>query len=245
MALFVAPAVLIALWMLAGVWRDAGRLRAAGARVMRRLARPRRGRGRAAPPRSRMPASRANFASSSVTHASVAMDQTSRYLQLLSDAADTTTLTGYADKRNASPLVRAATGADDALAVALGGYKNTNNTRDPARVHRPGAQPAAGRRRLDHRHRDAAARPRAASSRSPASTSARSPGTGSSTSVTLAPGDKRWLNLSASMKGSAFPGNNLLYHPVVRITVRYAGYAGSFLSYDVPVSIWDGNGSGP
>ena len=26
MALFVAPAVLIALWMLAGAWRDAGRL---------------------------------------------------------------------------------------------------------------------------------------------------------------------------------------------------------------------------
>jgi hypothetical protein len=70
-------------------------------------------------------------------------------------------------------------------------------------------------------------------------------GTGAAASVTLAPGDKRWLDLSASMKGSAFPGNNLLYHPVVRVTVRHAGYSGSFLSYDVPVSIWDGNGSGP
>ena len=191
-----------------------------------------------------LPVSGADFASSSLTRASVAMDQTARYLQLLSDAADTTPLTGYADKRNATPAVRAAGGADDTLAVALGGYKNTNATPIPrvltvqARNPLPpgvatitvtatllpdpgGKQPLTG------------------VSFSPLT------GSGSSASVTLAPGDKRWLNLAASMKGSAFPGNNLLYHPVVRVTVRHAGYAGSFLSYDVPVAIWDGNGSGP
>jgi len=47
------------------------------------------------------------------------------------------------------------------------------------------------------------------------------------------------------MKGSLFPGNNLLYNPRVRLTVRYTGYSGTFLSYEVPVSIWDGNGVGP
>jgi hypothetical protein len=191
-----------------------------------------------------MPATRANFASSSSSQAGVAMDETANYLALLSDAADTTALTGYADKRNSSPLVRAASGADDAIAVALGGYKNTNSTPIPrvlslqARDPLPpgvaaitvsatllpdpgGKQPLTG-----HSFTTLA-------------------GAGAAPSVTLAPGDKRWLNLSASMKGSPFPGNNLIYHPIVRITVRHAGYSGSFLSFDVPVSIWDGNGSGP
>ena len=191
-----------------------------------------------------MPASRANFSSSSVTHATVAMDQTSRYLQLLSDAADTTPLTGYADKRNSSPPVRAASGADDALAVAVGGYKNTNSTPIPhvftVQARNPLPAGVASITVTATLLADPSGKqPLTGVSFSPLS------GTGSSTSVTLAAGEKRWLDLSASMKGSAFPGNNLLYHPVVRITVRYAGYAGSFLSYDVPVAIWDGNGSGP
>ena len=191
-----------------------------------------------------LPASRANFASSSVTRASAAMDQTARYLQLLSDAADTTPLTGYADKRNSNPLVRAATGADDTLAVALGGYKNTNVTPIPhvfaVRARNP--LPAG----VTAITVTAALLPDPGG-KQPLTGATFSPltGAGSSTSVTLAPGDKRWLDLSASMKGSAFPGNNLLYHPVVRVTVRHAGYAGTFLSYDVPVAIWDGNGSGP
>ena len=53
------------------------------------------------------------------------------------------------------------------------------------------------------------------------------------------------LNLSVRLKNNIFPGNNTLYHPVVRLTVRYPGYAGNFLTYPVPVSVWDGNGAGP
>ena len=70
-------------------------------------------------------------------------------------------------------------------------------------------------------------------------------GSTATSSITLTAGQKAWLNLSASMKGSLFPGNNLLYTPRVKLTVTFAGYAGSFLSYQVPVTIWDGNGSGP
>jgi hypothetical protein len=191
-----------------------------------------------------VPASQANFASSTANGASVATDATANYLRLLSDAADTSTLTGYADKRDSSPVVRAASGADDAIAVALGGYKNTNTTpiprvfsvqaRDPLPPGVPsitvtatllpdvsGKQPLTGY------------------------TFTNLLGLNPTSSVTLGPGDKRWVNLSASMKGSAFPGNNLLYTPTVRITVRHPGYTGTFLSYDVPVTIWDGNGAGP
>ena len=191
-----------------------------------------------------MPASRANFASSSANGGAVTMEATARYLQLLSDAADTTALTGYADKRNSAPAVRAATGADAGLVLALGGYKNTNPTPIP--------------RVLSVQARDPL--PPGVAAITVSAALLPDPGgkqpltgysfttladTGAAPSVTLAPGEKRWLNLTASMKGAIFPGNNLLYRPVVRITVRHAGYSGTFLSYDVPISIWDGNGSGP
>ena len=194
---------------------------------------------------SSLPASGANFASKSENTASVTTDATANYLRLYSDATDPDlVLLSYATKRNSSPLVYAASGGDDTLAVALGGYKNTNNT-VIARV-------------LSVKARNPL--PAGVSSLTVTATllpdpSGKQPLTGYSftnalgldggSSVTLGPGDKRWLQLSASMKGSAFPGNNVLYTPTVRITVRHPGYTGDFLSYDVPVTIWDGNGSGP
>jgi len=191
-----------------------------------------------------LPASGADFASTTANTAAVAMDSPANYLRLLSDAADTTTLTGYADKRSSSPAVRAATGADDALAVALGGYKNTNNTSIPRVFSVEARNPLpAGVSSITV---TATLLPDAGGKQPLTGYSFTTlAGLNAAASVTLAPGDKRWVNLSASMKGSAFPGNNLLYRPAVRITVRYPGYAGSFLSYDVPVTIWDGNGAGP
>ena len=192
-----------------------------------------------------LPASSANFASSSANTASVTTNSTANYLRMLSDEADDSlTLLGYATKRNSNPVVAAAMGADDGLAVALGGYKNTNNTSIP-RVFTVQARNTlpAGVSQIT------------VSITLLPDVSGKQPLTGYSftnllgllptSTVTLGPGDKRWVNLSASMKGSAFPGNNLLYTPTVRVTVRYPGYTGSFLSYDVPVTIWDGNGSGP
>jgi len=44
---------------------------------------------------------------------------------------------------------------------------------------------------------------------------------------------------------SVFKGNNVLHTATVTLRVTYPGYSGSFLSYDVPVSVWDGNGAGP
>jgi len=191
-----------------------------------------------------LPASSANFASSSANTASVTTNSTANYLRMLSDEADDSLLLGYATKRNSNPVVAAAMGADDGLAVALGGYKNTNNTSIP-RVFTVQARNTlpAGVSQIT------------VSITLLPDVSGKQPLTGysftnllgllPSSTVTLGPGDKRWVNLSASMKGSAFPGNNLLYTPTVRVTVRYPGYTGSFLSYDVPVTIWDGNGSGP
>ena len=192
-----------------------------------------------------LPASGANFASTSANAAGVATNSPGNYLQLLSDATDADLVPlPYAVKRNSSPAVHAATGADDGLAVALGGYKNTNNTSIPrvfsvqARSTLPAGVPSIT---------VTATLLPDVSGKQPLTgyTFTNLPGLNPTSSVTLGPGDKRWLNLSASMKGSAFPGNNHLYTPTVRITVRYPGYTGTFLSYDVPVTIWDGNGAGP
>jgi hypothetical protein len=192
-----------------------------------------------------LPASGANFASRTTSRATVATDAVANYLRLYSDASDPDwVLFPYATKRNSSPAVYAATGVDDTLSVALGGYKNTNNTSIP-RVFTVQARSTL---------------PAGVSSITVTATLLPDPGgkqpltgysftnmlgLGAATTVTLGAGDKRWLNLSASMRGSQFPGNNQLYRPTVRITVRYTGYTGNFLSYDVPVTIWDGNGAGP
>ena len=54
----------------------------------------------------------------------VAADSPRNYVRLYSQSTDPAGLTGYAVKKNSSPSVPAATGTDDTLKVALGGYKN-------------------------------------------------------------------------------------------------------------------------
>ena len=201
------PAILIALWMLVRRLARRGPAAGAGAGVRRRLAarpgsRSRRRRARAAREPGELRVARAQHARAS------RRTRPAHYLRLLSDAADD----DAADRlrrqaQRAARSSRAATGADDGLAVALGGYKNTNTTPIPRVLTRAGAQPAAGGRRVDHGHRRRCSPTRAASSRSTGySVHARSAAAPRPRRVTLAPGEKRWLNLSASMKGSAFPG---------------------------------------
>jgi hypothetical protein len=65
--------------------------------------------------------------------------------------------------------------------------------------------------------------------------------TGGTTSVTLAPGAKRQLNITLAK----LPGNNSLYSGTIQLRVTWPGYTGTFLTYAVPFTIWDGNGGGP
>ena len=193
-----------------------------------------------------LPASGANFASRTTNPVSVATDAVSQLPAAVLRRVRIPTGCSSRTRPSASRARRvcAATGVDGTLRVALGGFKNTNTTSIPRvfSVQARGTLPAG------------------VSSITVTATLLPDPGgkqpltgysftnmlgLGSATTVTLGAGDKRWLNLSASMRGSAFPGNNVLYRPTVRITVRYTGYTGNFLSYDVPVTIWDGNGAGP
>lgn len=177
---------------------------------------------------------------------SVGADSPANYLRLYSQSTDPAGLTGYATKRLSSPLVPAATGSDLSLAVALGGFKNQSTTSitrvltlqalDPLPAGTspltvtavPGPDPGTGRQPLTG-----------------VSVSALD-GSGAGTSTTLTGGAKRQVNLTVrTQPNSIFPGNNYMLEPTVTLRVTYPGYDGTFLSFVVPVGVWDGNGSGP
>jgi len=196
-----------------------------------------------------LPAIRSDARFNSVTtnkNQTVAADSPNNYLRLYSQETDPAGLTGYATKRLSNPLVPAATGADLALAVALGGFKNQNTT-SITRVFTlqalnplpPGASPLTVTAVL-------AADP--VTERQPltgASFSALD-GSGAGPTATLTAGAKRQLNLTVrTQPNNVFPGNNVLHTPTVILQVTYPGYTGTFLSFVVPISVWDGNGAGP
>ena len=143
----------------------------------------------------------------------------------------------------AVPPVPAATGADGTLKAALGGYKNDNGTSvsrvftlEAANPLPAGASPLTVTTSLA---------PDPVTGRQPLSQVTISDLTGlnAGTTATLTAGDKKQINVRVLTK--AFPGNNVLHTPILTLTVAYPGYSGTFLNYQVPVSVWDGNGSGP
>jgi hypothetical protein len=177
---------------------------------------------------------------------SVAADSPSNYLALYSQSTDPAGLTGYGLKRLSSPSVPAATGADLTLAAAMGGYKNQNTT-SVTRVFTlqalnplpAGASPLTVTASL-------AADPDTGKQPITGVTFSNLDGSGAAATATLTAGAKRQVNITIrTQPNSQFPGNNVLHTPIVTLRVTYPGYSGSFLSYDVPVSVWDGNGAGP
>jgi hypothetical protein len=176
----------------------------------------------------------------------VTADSAVNYLRLDSQGSDPAGLTGYATKRGSSPLVPAATGATDTLAVALGGYKNQNTTSVTRVLTLQALNPLpAGASPLTV---TAALAADPVTGRQPLTGVSFSAldGSGAGPTATLTAGAKRQLNLTVrTQPGNVFPGNNVLHTPTVTLQVTYPGYTGTFLSYVVPVSVWDGNGAGP
>ena len=173
----------------------------------------------------------------------VTADNPVNYLRLYSQSTDPSGLTGYATKRLSNLLVPAATGADDTLQVALGGYKNDNGTTLNRVLTLQAVNPLpAGASPLTV---TATLAPDPVTARQPLSqvTLSDTDGANAGTTATLTAGAKKQLNLRVMTK--AFPGNNVLHTPIVTLTVTHPGYTGAFLNYAVKVSVWDGNGAGP
>jgi hypothetical protein len=177
---------------------------------------------------------------------SVAADSPANYLALYSQPTDPAGLTGYATKKNADPLVPAASGSNLSLAVALGGFKNQSTTTISRVLTLQALSPLpAGASPLTVTVALAADPVTGRQPLTGASFSALD-GSGAGPTATLAAGTKRQLNLTLrTQPNNVFPGNNVLHTPTVTLQVTYPGYSGSFLSYVVPVGVWDGNGDGP
>ena len=177
---------------------------------------------------------------------SVAADSPSNYLRLYSQPTDPAGLTGYAVKRLSSPAVPAATGSNLGLAVALGGYKNQTTTTVTRVLTLEALTPLpAGASPLTVTVTLAAD---TALGKQPLTGASLSnlDGSGAGSTATLTAGAKRQLNLTLrTQPSSIFPGNNYMLNPTVTLRVTYPGYSGNFLTSVVPVSVWDGNGSGP
>jgi hypothetical protein len=173
----------------------------------------------------------------------VTADNPANYLRLYSQSTDPAGLTGYGTKKLSNPLVPAATGADDTLAVLLGGYKNDNGTNVSRVLTLQAVNPLpAGASPLTV---TASLAPDPVSGRQPLSqvTFSDTSGANVTSTATLTAGAKKQLNVRVMTR--MFPGNNQMHTPVVTLTVTHPGYSGSFLNYTVPVGVWDGNGAGP
>jgi hypothetical protein len=177
----------------------------------------------------------------------VVADAPSNYVRLYSQSTDPAFLTGYGVKRMSSPSAPAARGQDATLAVALGGYKNQGAT-TVSRVftlQAPNSLPTGVSGNLEVRA-SLTADPVTGKQPITAVSFSNVNGTGAATFATLPAGAKRQVNLTVrTQPNSAFPGNNTLHTSTITLTVRHSGYGGSFLSYRIPVSVWDGNGAGP
>jgi hypothetical protein len=176
----------------------------------------------------------------------VAADGPENYLALYSQGTDPAGLTGYAVKRLASPSEPAATGTSETLGVALGGFKNQGATAISRVLTLQALNPLPSGASPLTVTASLAADPVSGKQPITAVSFSNVDGSGAGPTATLAAGAKRQVSVTVrTQPNSVFPGNNILHTATLTMTVRYPGYTGSFLSYAVPVSVWDGNGAGP
>jgi hypothetical protein len=164
----------------------------------------------------------------------IAADSAANYLHLYSQGTDPAGLTGYAVKQNSSPPAVAATGSDLGLALQLGGWKNAGTMNRVITLQTDATLPAST-------ITVTTTVPPVPAQPVSSATIAAVGSTGGATSVTLGPSVKRQLNITLSK----LPGNNALYNGTIQLRVTWTGYTGTFLTYNVPFTIWDGNGAGP
>jgi hypothetical protein len=181
------------------------------------------------------PRSGASFtARKSTANNAVQADSPANYLRLFSQASDPAGLTGYAVKSQSVPAVPAAVGADGQLVAALGGWKLPGTMDRVLTIQARSPLPVAS-------ITVAVAVTPVLGQPVTSALLANVGSPGGTPSVTLAAGDKRQVNLVLIK----LAGNNILYTASLTLKVTYAGYSGDFLTYTVPLTVWDGNGSGP
>jgi hypothetical protein len=180
------------------------------------------------------------------TTAAVTADSPAAYFHVYSQGTDPGGMTGYATRRFSNPLVPAATGADDAISVHMGGWRNQNATYVDrvVTIKAPAAFPAG----VTQLVLNGARTPDPATGEQPitAGRFQRMNDTGGGATITLSPGEQVELDLQVTMRPPDFPnsGAGLTYTPTVTVWATWAGYSDDFFAYVIPVRVFNGNGPG-
>ena len=182
--------------------------------------------------------SSATFTTMSQTVVQGRADLTSDWLRLWSQGTDPVGLTGYATRRLSVPLVPAAEGSGEGLAVDLGGYPDYKQDFVLTRVftlETPAAFP------------DPAIDQVTVTATLIADESGRQPlrkvtltplsGNGNQATATLTAGQRYQLNLTVRSKRNLEVGAT--YFPHVVISVTFAGAPGNYYVYDIPLAFMD------
>jgi hypothetical protein len=183
----------------------------------------------------------ASFSARTINTATVKADSPLNYLRIYSQSTDPDGLTGYA-KRQGTSSTPAATGSNASLTAHLGGYNNTS-TGSAARVltlDAPDTLPSGVAGIVVYATFGTDAATGSTPIRSPAF---RTPGSSQSTSgyTILTPGVKRQLDLAVNTSGLS---GNKTYTQTLTLKIQYLGYSGDFLTYELPIKVYDGSGAG-
>ena len=195
-----------------------------------------------------VPASDARFNKVTTNTSTIAADSAGAYFHVYSQSTDPGGVTGYATRRLSSPLVPAATGADDAIAVHMGGWRNQNATYVDrvVTIKAPATFPAGVTQLTLHGARN----PDPTTGEQPltAGRFQRMNDTGGGATITLSPGEQVELDLEVTMRPPDFPnggaGSGLTYTPTVTVWATWTGYTDDFYAYVIPVRVYNGNGPG-
>lgn len=168
-------------------------------------------------------------------------DKPSSYLRIYSQSTNPGGLTGYAVRAGKTPSTPAATGTDETLEANLGGFNNVSgSTVNRVFTLTTGTLPAGVSSITVEL--STVADPTTGSQPISDYTFATTSGTSVGKTVTVGPNNTGQINLT--IRTNNLSGNRQ-YVPKVVIRVTYPGYSGNFLSYVVPIKIYDGSGAGP
>jgi hypothetical protein len=149
----------------------------------------------------------------------------------------------YAVRRGSSPEVLAGTGSDGTAAAHLGGWRGQEGLARCVLVIRVPETFPAGVSQITLRGEVGAD---AATGRRPigAVSFRRANTLTNGATISLTPGQQASLELQIDLRPGYAPANRL-YTQVVRVWATWSGQNDEFFSYDIPVKVYDGTGSGP
>jgi hypothetical protein len=183
----------------------------------------------------------ASFTARTNNTATVSVDSPLNYLRIYSQGTDPDGLTGYA-KRQGTSSTPAATGSNASLTAHLGGYNNTSSgsASRVLTIEAPDNLPSGVAGIVVYARFGTDATTGSSPIRSPVF---RTPGSSQSTSgyTVLTAGSKRQLDLSINT--SSLSGNKT-YTQKLTLQIQYWGYSGDFLTYELPIKVYDGSGAG-